>query len=1113
MKQRRTAVAGASIMAALAIAAQGQTLFNSTSAGYSAGNLAGQNNWAKLLNVGTNGIPYPAGQSNQLGQIAFNVDNSTWVETASTAADFLTTTNGSFAYLNETSAGNALDQVWTTTMDFNLSVPNGGPSGISMPNAEFFYVGLTAATNGTLSEYDRNDLCFIMRVRAEYGRLDLNLQDGDDANTRILQVKPEQMGWAPEAALDLGAPTTADYQTDDLRLTMTLRKTRNADTYTGSAILSNLNSGITVSGIFSQSNRVISTSFSTNFYAASNVKIAMGRTAEAHNTQFTGNGLIDIDVNALSVVKSTVPPVLAAPQNVNASPYDGQVTLAWDAVDEIGSYNVLRSTSMGGPYATITNLTGLGLVDTAVVNGTTYYYVIQSVFPGAGTADSLEVFAKPQLISSGTLIDTDFSFYSNGDLAGQNSWLPVSGSSNNAFNVINAGTVTAAVDTVSTAASFSTNVGNAVYLDKLTDNAVYDAWEGHIDFQVSSAWTNINNQDVLVFGVTADPTAPLFLQSNDNMALMSLKVRSNGKLVAMFGDENNDAENTRLAVLIGQGETGWDPANGDLLSDVIRYNWKIRKSGVDGTYQAFGSFSNMTQSVTNPAQTGVAFLTKVKQGMYDNPSANFAMGHYYKAKLSSAYELVNVTIFDMSVTHTSDNLPTQTAPTGLAALGADRTVTLSWDEAFEATSFDVLFAETSGGPQITLANQATTGYVDTPRFNNVTNYYSVRANYPLGSAVSAEIPGLPFASIKQIDWFGDQTGGKDNISTGQFAVDQTTGLTTNGGMMYIDRTSTPLLSTSINAKYENVPLYAIVQNNSVGVDISGGKGVSGFEVQTKDSNGLASDDVDLWANTGKSMNMLAYIEAADWSETQTPVDITQDTHSVTLANKLMTGTLRLAIRNNGQWYVHQTAIANGSANIPAGKLTIGNLYDENWAAVNISADTLFPNPGAFNKNNNASFTSVDAIGWYWIGAVGGRLKVYELTYSASGSIPSIDFWAGNNSVTNLYGNNDGDALINLKEYAFGGNPNDENDVGTLPNYTIGTYGGTNGFFVVHVELRDPAPGVDYSLETATDLAFPVWGAEGTVVGEANVDYYFKAVTNFIPADVAAKFIDLKVNEL
>ena len=34
-----------------------------------------------------------------------------------------------------------------------------------------------------------------------------------------------------------------------------LRKTRNADTYTGSAILSNLNSGITVSGLFSQSNR------------------------------------------------------------------------------------------------------------------------------------------------------------------------------------------------------------------------------------------------------------------------------------------------------------------------------------------------------------------------------------------------------------------------------------------------------------------------------------------------------------------------------------------------------------------------------------------------------------------------------------------------------------------------------------------------------------------------------------------------------------------------------------------------------------------------------------------------------------------------------------------
>jgi fibronectin type 3 domain-containing protein len=59
---------------------------------------------------------------------------------------------------------------------------------------------------------------------------------------------------------------------------------------------------------------------------------------------------------------------------------DSQVTLLWDAVEVATGYNVKRSTVAGGPYTNIaTNVVGLSHVDTTVINGTTYYYVVTAI--------------------------------------------------------------------------------------------------------------------------------------------------------------------------------------------------------------------------------------------------------------------------------------------------------------------------------------------------------------------------------------------------------------------------------------------------------------------------------------------------------------------------------------------------------------------------------------------------------------------------------------------------------------------------------------------------------------------------------------------------------------
>jgi len=88
---------------------------------------------------------------------------------------------------------------------------------------------------------------------------------------------------------------------------------------------------------------------------------------------------------------------LTAPTGVLATPGNQQVTLTWP-VSDAGSltYVVSRGTAAGGPYGTVVpNPNPAGTIDTAVTNGTTYYYVV-TVSNGTCTSpNSTEVFTKP----------------------------------------------------------------------------------------------------------------------------------------------------------------------------------------------------------------------------------------------------------------------------------------------------------------------------------------------------------------------------------------------------------------------------------------------------------------------------------------------------------------------------------------------------------------------------------------------------------------------------------------------------------------------------------------------------------------------------------------------
>ncbi|HSY90128.1 MAG TPA: glycoside hydrolase family 44 protein [Candidatus Binatus sp.] len=91
--------------------------------------------------------------------------------------------------------------------------------------------------------------------------------------------------------------------------------------------------------------------------------------------------------------QQTYPP--AAPTGLTAAGSNMQVALTWNASSGAASYNVKRGTVKGGPYPTVFPSTTINYTDSALTNGTTYYYVVSAVNSAGESANSSEASATP----------------------------------------------------------------------------------------------------------------------------------------------------------------------------------------------------------------------------------------------------------------------------------------------------------------------------------------------------------------------------------------------------------------------------------------------------------------------------------------------------------------------------------------------------------------------------------------------------------------------------------------------------------------------------------------------------------------------------------------------
>ena len=96
-------------------------------------------------------------------------------------------------------------------------------------------------------------------------------------------------------------------------------------------------------------------------------------------------------------------------------------------------------------------------------------------------------------------------------------------------------------------------------------------------------------------------------------------------------------------------------------------------------------------------------------------------------------------------------------------------------------------------------------------------------------------------------------------------------------------------------------------------------------------------------------------------------------------------------------------------------------------------------------------------------------------------------------------NPDGDSVVNLWEYGFGGNPTNPASIGYSATHGLAHEGGSNVLEYVYARRIGSEGELDYFLETATDLAAGNWTNSGYAELSASgiIDPEFEAVTNRI----------------
>ena len=463
--------------------------------------------------------------------------------------------------------------------------------------------------------------------------------------------------------------------------------------------------------------------FSTNLLhtGANTINIYMRQTGKVGgNGYFADHAMYDYLRLELS---NYVPP---APASVAAYAGNNCNLVCWPATPGATSYKILRSTTSGSGYASLTNgvtgpVCGSGTnnatyLDTTAVNGTTYYYEVQSVNPvGTSTNSPPSPGATPSagLSTTAPATPTGLNVTSVGHQSVTLNWSGSMGANYySLWRSILVRTGGGSTNTLNTIILNNAVIGTSYTDTSPTDGSLYSYYVT----ATSAGGTSGNSTSVVTEALPAPPaTAP-------------------GSLTAT-----------------------------PTLTTNITLNW----SGVSG---AVGYVIARSPSLLG----SFTLLQSITETTYTDYGAGASGTYYYKVPPVNAGGIAA-----NAITTTKP-----AAPANLTATAGNAQITLSWQPAIGATGYILQRGTSSGNETTTVASGITaTNYLDTGIANGTTYYYIVSATGSAansGNSVEAHatpaLPAPPVITRFSLTGSSINLSGTNGVANGNYYLLGTTNL-------------------------------------------------------------------------------------------------------------------------------------------------------------------------------------------------------------------------------------------------------------------------------------------------------------------------------------------------
>ena len=449
-----------------------------------------------------------------------------------------------------------------------------------------------------------------------------------------------------------------------------------------------------------------------------------------------------------SVVSVTYKQTLSAPSVTGGNDAQGRPTLTWKAVTGAAKYEVYRARSRSGEYIKYSTVTGTSYTNISYIeNGNTYYYKVRALDAnGTAGAWSSIVSVTYRAASTGTLSAPAVTGGNDSQGRPTLKWNAVSGAAK--YEVYRARSLNG--DYIKYSTVTGTSYTNTSYIEN--GNTYYYKVRALKSDGTAGAWSS-------VVSVTYKQTlsAPAVTGGNDAQGRPTLKWNAvtGAAKYEVYRARSLNGDYIKYSTVTGTSYT-----NTSYLANGTTYYYKVRALGSDGSYGPYSTPVSVTykapfgaplvtgrkdsqgrpalkwDKVTDAAKYEV-YRARSKDGTYSLMSTQSATGYtntsylangttyYYKVRALKANGTASA--YSSVVTITYGTVPTPAAPAMRSAKADSAGITVSWDTAANAVTYNVYRTADAGSSWTQVASSVKgTSYKDTTVKKGVKYGYKVR---------------------------------------------------------------------------------------------------------------------------------------------------------------------------------------------------------------------------------------------------------------------------------------------------------------------------------------------------------------------------------------------------